>query len=106
MKAKAIVYGRAGCYLCENRKQVLEKFPSFFKKSTGQEIEFQFVTHDVGTVDGLVEFCSETRTTADIPVVVLEDDKGETLKVYHGPNGIVSSKDLMEVFGKQQVASA
>jgi hypothetical protein len=105
-KARAIVYGRKGCHLCDNRKQVLEKFPAYFKKSTGQDINIQTVPVDVGTVDGLVQFCAEERTNADIPVVVLEDDQGQTLKVYHGPTGVVSSRDLMDVFSNNQAASA
>ena len=99
MKIKAIVFGKKGCSLCDNRKQNLEKFPAVWKKSTGEDMEIEQVYHDIGTIDGLVSFCSEDRTNSDIPVVVLEDSKGKTLKVYHGPTDIISSRNLLEVMG-------
>ena len=103
MKIKATVFGKKGCGLCDNRKQNLDKFPAFFKKSTGKDLEIEQVYHDIGTVDGLVTFCGEDRTNSDIPVVVLENNKGEAIRVYHGPTDVISSRNLLEALGEQSL---
>jgi hypothetical protein len=94
-KVKAIIYGKKDCHLCEDRQSNIERFPPVYEKKTGGKIEFEIEKCDISTVDGLVRFCMEERTNSDIPVVVLEEE-GKTLKVYHGPTQIVSSRLLLE----------
>ena len=98
MKIKATIYGKKGCHLCENRKMNLEKFPAAFKKASGEDLHVEFVYWDIGTVDGLVRFCAEDRSNSDIPVVVLEDEKGKAIRVFSGPTDLISTKILMDLF--------
>ena len=97
MKIKAIVFGKKNCSYCDNRKEVLKKFPAVFKKRTGKELEIELEYHDIKTVDGLVALCKEERTNADIPIVILEDPKGETLGIWPGAKATLSSRELLDV---------
>ncbi len=97
VKIRAVIFGKKNCSLCENRKTNLERFPQIFYKQTGQELQMEIQYWDIGTVEGLVRFCLEERTNSDIPIVILEDDKGKTFKIYNGPSDLVSSKNLLEI---------
>ena len=98
MKVKAIVFGKKDCTYCDNRKEVLRKFPAVFKKKTGKDLEIELQYYDIKTVDGLVALCKEERTNADIPIVILETENGETLGLWPGAKATLSSGDLMGIF--------
>lgn len=96
MKLKAIVYGKKNCSLCENRKENLRRFPAAFKKKTGKEVQLEIEYHDIKTVEGLVAFCQDDRFNSEIPVVILEDDKGRFLHAWQGPEDVLTSRRLAE----------
>lgn len=98
MKTRAIVYGKKNCGLCENRKESLRKFVALAKKK-GVTVEIDIDYRDVKTVDGLAAFCGEDRSNAEIPVVILEDEKSKTMKVWGGPREAITQNDLLQVFG-------
>ena len=97
MKLTATVCGKKNCKYCDNRKEVLKKFPAIFKKKTGGDMDIDIVYYDIKTVDGLVALCREDRTNGDIPIVILENGS-ETLGVWAGAKQTLSSKDLLELF--------
>ncbi len=97
-RVKAVVYGKKNCSLCENRKETLKKFPNLAKKK-GLEIEISLDYRDVKTVEGLVSLCKDERTNSEIPIVILEDEKGTTLHIWNGPREAITTKDLVDIFG-------
>lgn len=99
MKVKAIVYGKEGCTLCENRVQNLKSFQKTFEKKTGKTLETEITYHDIKTVDGLTALCLDERTNCDIPIVILTDESGKLIHKFEGPSQPISSKRLMEIFG-------
>lgn len=101
MKIKAIVYGKKNCSLCDNRKDNLKRLPDRFKKAHNKDLEVEVEYWDVSTVEGMVHFCKEDRTTAEIPVVLIEDEKGGLIKAYHGPTDPVKPRELIEALSEK-----
>lgn len=95
-KIDAIVYGKEGCHLCENRMENLRAVPARFKKATGEDLEVNIQYWDISTMEGLCEFCKESRSNSDIPIVVLTENK-QLLKVWNGPKDPLSTRSVIEI---------
>lgn len=97
MKLKATVFGKKDCSLCDNRKENIRRFPALCKKQLDKEVEVDLIYHDIKTVEGLVAYCQETRSVSDIPIVILEDEKGQLLKIWNGPTDPVKPRDILDI---------
>ena len=84
------IFGKEGCYLCENRLEFFSKL-----KKMNPDRTFKIDYYNVNDSSGLVAFSMQNLVT-DIPSVILCGKNG-VIKVWNGATEVPTTKEVMDI---------